>query len=206
MARSAETRSFRDRVGSLGFQSKLLVMMLVVSVGSALVAGLIGYTFGTTSLRDTEYQRLTQLRESRAREITAFYGGITDAATVLTHSSATINAVKDFEVAFADLEKTPLPPGAADAVRNYYDTVFGPNLSERTGTEADPELYLPTSDTQTYLQYAHTVPAKGDFQAAIEMLSAGDPSEWSKLNAKYQPFFADFTQRFGFEDTPADRP
>jgi hypothetical protein len=201
VARSAETRSFRDRVGSLGFQSKLLVMMLVVSVGSALVAGLIGYTFGTTSLRDTEYQRLTQLRESRAREITAFYGGITDAATVLTHSSATINAVKDFEVAFADLEKTPLPPGAADAVRNYYDTVFGPNLSERTGTEADPELYLPTSDTQTYLQYAHTVPAKGDFQAAIEMLSAGDPSEWSKLNAKYQPFFADFTQRFGFEDT-----
>ena len=81
MARSAKTRSFRDRVGSLGFQSKLLVMMLVVSVGSALVAGLIGYTFGTTSLRDTEYQRLTQLRESRGRVITALYGGITDAAT-----------------------------------------------------------------------------------------------------------------------------
>jgi class 3 adenylate cyclase len=201
VARSPKTRSFRDRVGSLGFQSKLLVMMLVVSVGSALVAGLIGYTFGTTSLRDTEYQRLTQLRESRVREINAFYGGITDAATVLTHSSATISAIKDFEVAFADLEKTPLPPGAADAVRNYYDTVFGPNLSERTGTKADPELWLPTSETQTYLQDAYTVPAKGDFEAAITMLSAGDPSEWSKLNAKYQPFFADFTERFGFEDT-----
>ena len=55
MARPPQQRSFRDRLGSLGFQSKLLVMMLVVSVGSALVAGLIGYTFGTTSLRDTEY-------------------------------------------------------------------------------------------------------------------------------------------------------
>ncbi len=176
-------------------------MMLVVSVGSALVAGLIGYVFGTTSLRDTEYQRLTQLRESKNREIMAFYGGISDAATVLTHSSATINAVQDFRTAFDDLQKQPLPPGAPGAVRNYYDTVFGPKLSERTGTEATPELYMPTSNAQTYLQNAYTVPAKGDFQAAIKMLSAKDPGEWSDLNAKYQPFFADFTERFGFEDT-----
>jgi len=184
----------------LGFQSKLLVMMLVVSVGSALVAGLIGYTFGTTSLRDTEYQRLTQLRESRNREVKAFYAGISDAATVLTHSSATINAVKDFRGAFEELQKAPLPPGAETAVRNYYDTVFGPQLSERTGTTADPELYQPTSNAQTYLQNAYTVPANGDFDAAITLLASGD-SKWSELNAEYQPFFADFTERFGFEDT-----
>jgi hypothetical protein len=44
-----------------------------VSVTSVLVAGVIGYISGTTSLRNAEYQRLTQLRESRAREIIAFY-------------------------------------------------------------------------------------------------------------------------------------
>ena len=32
------------------------------------------------------------------------------------------------------------------------------------------------------------------------MRSAGDPSEWSKLNDRYQEFFADFTDRFGFDD------
>ncbi|MCH9735444.1 MAG: adenylate/guanylate cyclase domain-containing protein [Actinomycetia bacterium] len=200
MARLPKARSLRERLGSLGFQSKLLVMMLIVSVGSALVAGIIGYTFGTTSLRDTEYQRLTQLRESRNREITAFYGGITDAATVLTHSGTTISAVKDFARAFADLQEPPPPPEAIEAVRNYYDTVLGPQLTEGTGVQADPELYQPTSNAQTYLQNAYTVPAEGDWAAALETLSAGDPSEWSKLHARYQPFFADFSTRFDFND------
>lgn len=196
MVRIAKPSALR----SLGFQSKLLVMLLTVSVGSVLVAGIIGYTSGTNSLRQAEYQRLVQLRESRHREIASYYESISDAATVLTHSSATINAVKEFAGAFAELQKTPLPPGATEAVARFYSGVFGPELEKGSGAKADPELYLPTSNAQTYLQNAYTVAAKGDFEAAIKIQSAGDPSEWSKLNARYQPFFADFTQRFGFDD------
>lgn len=186
---------------SLGFQSKLLIMMLVVSVGSAVIAGLIGYTFGTTSLRDTEYQRLTQLRESRHAAVDAYYGGITNAATVLTHSSATIDAVKGFTKAFDELQQTPLPPGAEEAVANYYSSVFGPELERRTGTPVDAALYQPTSNAQSYIQNSYTVAANGDFAAALTMAGANDPSEWAKLNARHQTFFADFTQRFGFDDT-----
>ena len=196
VVRFAPTNGLR----SLGFQSKLLVMLLTVSVVSVLIAGAIGYISGTTSLRSAEYQRLTQLRESRAREITSFYEGIGDAATVLTHSSATIGAMKDFTGAFAQLQKTPLPPGAAAAVDGYYANVFGPRLGKGTGDKADPGLFRPTSNAQTYLQSLYTVPAKGDFNASVKIQSAGDPSEWSKFNARYQPFFSDFAERFGFDD------
>lgn len=185
---------------SLGFQSKLLVMLLAVSVISVLIAGTIGYLSGTRSLREAEYQRLTQLRESRSRAITGYYDSITNAATVLTHSSATISAVNEFTRAFADLQKTPLPPGGQDSVNRFYTDLFGPELAKGTADKADPDLYRPTSNAQTYLQALYTAPAKGDFDAAMKMLSAGDPSEWSKLNERYQPFFADFTQRFGFDD------
>ena len=188
------------RLRSLGFQSKLLIMLLAVSVISVLVAGLIGYISGTNSLRAAEYQRLTQLRESRARAITAFYDGITNAATVLTHSSATVTAVKEFTGAFAELQKTPLPPGAREAVDRYYADVFDPALTKGTGTKVDGALFRPTSNAQTYLQSLYTVPAKGDFNASAKIRSAGDPSEWSALNARYQPFFSDFASRFGFDD------
>ena len=188
------------RLRSLGFQSKLLIMLLTVSVISVLVAGLIGYISGTNSLRAAEYQRLTQLRESRARAITAFYDGITNAATVLTHSSATVTAVKEFTGAFAELQKTPLPPGAREAVDRYYADVFDPALTKGTGTKVDGALFRPTSNAQTYLQSLYTVPAKGDFNASAKVLSAGDPSAWSALNARYQPFFSDFASRFGFDD------
>ena len=200
MARPSEARSFTGRFRSLGFQSKLLIMLLIVSVLSVLVAGFIGYRSGTDSLRDAEFRRLTQLRESRAREITAFYEAITDSATIITHSSSTIEAVRAFGPAFAELQKTPLPPGAQEAVSKYYATVFGPELAKGTGQPADPALFKPTSNAQTYLQNAYTVPANGDFDASIKVRSAGDPSEWSKLNARYQDFFADFVQRFGFDD------
>jgi len=200
VARTSVSGSLIDRLRSLGFQSKLLVMLLIVSVLSVLIAGLIGYTSGTESLREAEYQRLTQLRESRAREITAFYRSITNSATVLTHSSSTIDAMRAFTPAFAELQKTPLPPGAREAVSRYYTEIFGPELAKGTGQPVDPGLFEPASNAELYLQNAYMVPAAGDFEAAAKVKSAGDPSEWSKLNARYQDFFADFTARFGFDD------
>lgn len=196
VARLPELRGLR----SLGFQSKLLIMLLAVSVISVLVGGILGYVSGTNSLRNAEFQRLVQLRESRDREITAFYDKIENAATVLTHSNATITAMKDFTRAFADLQKTPLPPGAKEAVDGYYATVFEKRLEEGTGQPADAGLYRPTSNAQTYLQALYTAPAKGNFSESVKTLNAGDPSDWTKLNASYQPFFRDFTERFGYDD------
>jgi class 3 adenylate cyclase len=196
LARLPSARGMR----SLGFQSKLLIMLLAVSVLSVLIAGIIGYLSGTTSLRNAEYQRLVQLRESRAREITAFYDGVSNAAAVLTHSDSTVAAMKGFTGAFADLQKTPLPPGAKETVSSYYATVFDPALEKGTGEKVDAGLFRPTSNAQTYLQALYTAPAKGDFAQSAKIVNAGDPSAWTKLNERYQPFFADFASRFPFDD------
>jgi class 3 adenylate cyclase len=196
VARIPELRSLR----SLGFQSKLLIMLLAVSVLSVLIAGILGYVSGTNSLRNAEYQRLIQLRESRDREITAFYSGVSNAATVLTHSNATITAMKDFTAAFSELQKAPLPPRAKEAVDKYYAEVFDPALEKGSGQPVDAGLFRPTSNAQTYLQALYTVPAKGDFTASARIVNAGDPSAWTKLNERYQPFFSDFASRFPFDD------
>jgi class 3 adenylate cyclase len=188
------------RAGSLGFQSKLLIMLLTVSVISVLIAGAIGYVSGTNSLRHDEYQRLTQLRESRAREITAYYKSITDGASIVTHGQTAVNASRDFTAAFAELQASPPPAGAAAAVSNYYQNIFGPGLSKATGKDVQAKLFEPTSNAATYLQNAYTVPAQGNFDAALKVNAAGDTSAWSAANARYQPFFADLASRFGFED------
>jgi len=184
----------------MGFQSKLLIMMLVVSVLSVLTAGVIGYLSGTSSLRNAEYQRLTQLRESRSREVTTYYQSINNAATVLTAAPSTVAAMRDFAGAFAQLQKAPLPPGGKDAVDRYYAGVFDPGLEKGTGKAADGQLFRPTSNAQTYLQALYTVPANGDLAAAAKIRTAGDPSAWSAANARNQEFFADFANRFSFDD------
>lgn len=108
--------------------------------------------------------------------------------------------MKDFTGAFAARQKTPLPPGAPEAVDNYYRTVFDPALEKGSGEKVDPGLFRPKSNAETYLQSLYTVPAKGDFKASVKVQTAGDPSEWSKFNQRYQPFFSDFAERFGFDD------
>src|SRR6478735_2060253 len=156
-------------------------MLLSVSIVSVVIAGVIGYVSGTTSLRNAEFQRLTQLRESRAREITAFYTKISDAASIVTHGTQTIAAANEFSTAFNELQTTPLPPGAEQAVAKYYSTVFGPTLAQRTGQPVDASLFQPTSNAATYLQDRYTVPAQGDSDAAIKVNTAGDPSAWSAV-------------------------
>lgn len=197
---SQSARSVRIPRRALGIQSKLLIVLLVVSIVSVLIAGSIGYVSGTQSLRAAEFQRMTQLRESRAREITAYYRAVTDAASIVTHGVTTVNAVRDFTTAFAELDSTVPTPEDRAAVTRYYEDVFAPALGERTGESADPTLFDPTGNAAIYLQNAYTVPADGDFEAALSMTTAGDPSAWSAANARYQPFFADLTTRFGFED------
>ena len=185
---------------SMGFQSKLLIMLLVVSVLSVLTAGVIGYLSGTDSLRNAEYQRLTQLRESRSREVTSFYNTIANASDVLTAAPSTIAAMRDFTGAFAELQKAPLPPNARESIDRYYADVFDKGLEKSTGKAADGQLYRPTSNAQAYLQALYTVPANGDFAASAKIRTAGDPSAWSAVNARNQEFFADFVQRFNFDD------
>lgn len=184
----------------MGFQSKLLIMLLVVSVLSVLTAGVIGYMSGTTSLRSAEYERLTQLRESRSREITTFYDSKSNAANVLTAAPSTVAAMRDFTAAFAELQKTPLPPGAREAVDRYYADVFDRRLETASGQPTDGQLFRPTSNAQTYIQALYSVPANGDFAASTKVRTAGDPSTWSDLNARNQEFFADFVERLGFAD------
>ncbi len=186
---------------SLGVQSKLLIALLIVSVASVLTAGAIGYISGTNSLHAAESHRLTQLRESRAREITQYFESVANAASIVTHGQTTINAVREFSSAFAELDAEPPSPAARAAVARYYETVFAPALSERTGEPAEATLFDPAGNAAIYLQNAYTVPTGGDFDKALAMRSAGDPSAWSAANARYQSFFADLTTRFDFDDS-----
>jgi hypothetical protein len=73
----------RRRAG-LSIQSMVLVMLLAVSVTSNVLVGVIGYVNATDSLRDAAFQRLVEVRDSRAREIERLFSTIE--RTVVVHS------------------------------------------------------------------------------------------------------------------------
>ncbi|SDZ50579.1 adenylate/guanylate cyclase domain-containing protein [Herbiconiux ginsengi] len=184
----------------LGIQSKLLIMLLSVSIGSTLVVGYVGYVSGRDSLRDAAFDQLTSVREAKTLAIQSLFTNI-ESGLVLDSSGATGNqAATEFAAAFAELDAQPVDPGQKAAVDAYYADSFIPDLEARTGQESAPDLFEPTSSAQVYLQNTYTAPYAGDYDAAAAVDDAGDGSAWSAVNAKYNSYFREMATRYQYED------
>ncbi len=174
-------------------------MLLGVSIGSSLVVGLVGYYSGSDSLKQAAYDRVTETRESRAREITNFFTTTENSLVVYTRGTTAINAVKAFTAGYDELQAQPAAAADTSAVTALYTNTFAPQLAQRTGNAADPAAFIPSDPAEIYLQSHYTDPGL-DGTKALAVDTAGDTSAWSAANAQYQDYFREIIQRFGYED------
>ena len=78
-------------------------------------------------------------------------------------------------------------------------TRFAKNTEQKTGNRLDPHALLPDSDAQKYLQAYYSAPV-GSANNAIDLDDARDGSAWTAANARYNDFFREIVNRFGFDD------
>jgi class 3 adenylate cyclase len=185
----------------LSIKSLILLMLLAVSIGSNLVVGVIGYINGTESLTDAAYDRLIEVRDSRAREIVSLFDTIENSLLLASRDSAVVDAEVAFTSAFADLENAAiaddavtaaggspaavLPPEQEAELVAYFTDDFGPALNEAQGEESDASSFIPASAAARYLLYHYTVKG-GDDASAVD--DAGDGSGWSAVHAEYHDY------------------
>ena len=188
----------RSRAG-LSIYSILLIMLLSVSVLSSIVVGIIGYLNGTEALRAIAYERLVEIRESRAREVEQLFATIENSVRLSAMNETSTQAAVAFSEGFAALgEEEPDAPVSA-AVRDYYRDDFAAKLSEATGAEVDGSTFAPRDAAATTLQYHYVIPY-ASWEEAIRADDAGDGSAWSRAHALYHPYFRAMTELNDFED------
>ncbi|MDF3339786.1 adenylate/guanylate cyclase domain-containing protein [Mycolicibacterium septicum] len=196
----ARTRSPRRRVLSrISIQSKLLVMLLMTSILSAAIVGAIGYQSGRSSLRQSVFDRLTEVRESQTRQLESKFADLEDSLIVYTRGTTTIEAVESFSGAFGQLTNSTINPQQWQSIVNYYNTEFEPQEQKQTGDAVDVSRLLPTTNAQKYLQAYYTAPV-ADPEKAIRVDDARDGSSWSAANARFNDYFREIVERFQFED------
>lgn len=100
---------------SLSIKSLLLLMLLLVSVGSNVGGGVIGYINGTESLSKAAEARLTEVRDSRAREVVNLFDSIEAALLLASRDSAVVDAELAFSGAVAELEDAAIANDAVTA-------------------------------------------------------------------------------------------
>ncbi|MCU1411211.1 MAG: hypothetical protein JWR04_1918 [Rhodoglobus sp.] len=183
----------------LSIRSILLIMLLLVSVASSVVVGLIGYVNGRESLQDAAYSRLIEVRDSRAREMQDLFDTIQSTLLLSARGDSVREAVQAFSTGFAELEEGGLSADDRAALEQYYTDTFGPELAEATGQTVDASTLVPTDPAQAYLELHYTVPP-ADFDAALAVDDAGDGSAWSEAHVRYHDYFRRMTQLFQYED------
>ncbi len=185
--------------GSLDIQSKLLVMLLGVSVLAALVIGAVGYVNGRNALQTAALNQVTSLRESRITELKRSFNQFTQTVVSQSRNASVIGATKAFSSGWDDLQDTPVSASDRSKVDGWYQDTFVPQLDARSGGTANPEQFAPTQDPQAYLQAKYTAPFD-DYDKAIKQDDAGDGSAWSAAHAEYQPYFRQVVEAQGYED------
>jgi class 3 adenylate cyclase len=192
-------RSLRRRVLSrISIQSKLLVMLLMTSILSAAVVGLIGYQSGQSSLRASAFDRLTEIRQSQTRQLQAQISDLQDSLVIYSRGSTATEAIQAYTAGFDQLNNATITPAQQQAIEKYYDDAFAKEDS-RTGNDVDVDALLPTSNAQKYLQAYYTTPFT-DWDLAVKFDDAHDGSAWSAANARFNDFFRQIVTRFEFED------
>ncbi len=185
--------------GGLSIRSLLLIMLLLVSIASSVVVGVIGYVNGRDSLREAAYDRLIEVRDSRSSELVSLFDSIESTLLLSARGDSVREAVQAFSAGFAELEGSDLSDADRAALQAYYTGTFGPRLAAATGDSIDPSTLVPADPAESYLQLKYTVPAT-DAAAAIATDDAGDGSAWSQAHEQYHEYFRRMTQLFHYED------
>lgn len=178
-----------SRNSTLSIKSLILLMLLAVSIGSNLVVGIIGYLNGTDSLKAAAIERLVEVRDSRAREMTSLFDSIQNSLLLASRDSAVVDAEQAFSAAYDELDAPTSPNVLTDAqeaqLQSYFSDDFGPKLQKATGKTADASSFLPSDPAARYLLYHYALATD-----PAGLVDAGDRSSWSAASATYHDYLS----------------
>ena len=186
----------------LSIQSKLMTMLLAVSIGSIAVIAYEGYRSGRTAIRNSVEERLLSLRSSKADQIENYFRTLRSEVKVLGAYPSTAEAMQGFASAFPTVlgESKSIDSARVGSLRNFYRDVFAPRLSETSGETINSDAFLPSSILARYLQYEYIVDNPNDLGEKQKLNSSGDGTQYSTLHQRFHPIFRKVIDEFGYYD------
>jgi len=183
----------------LGVQSKVLAMVLLASLLSLLLTGLVSYSIGSHVLTKAATNQLVALRNSRVESIKDYFGFLSNHVLTMGEGFLVIDSLKDFRAAYPKLQNTTLSAEQQKKLVAYYTDIFIPRLKKNVDGEPALATYLPNTPADRYTTYHYT--ANNPRAPHLEELEdAGDGSAYSAVHRKYSKRFRRLAEVFGYRD------
>jgi class 3 adenylate cyclase len=193
----------RRRRGGLSIQSKLLIMLLAVSLVSSVIVGAIGFVNGRQSLHDSAVDQLITIRSMRAAEITTAIENVKRDASLNSRNLSAQSMSTAINAGFAELADVRLDDDQRAALEAYYAETFIPELEARSGEEYGDTAFIPESSAGQYVQLQYSLANEdfdADYDAQLTRNDSGDGTSYSIATERYGDYFSRLIEGADYED------
>lgn len=187
-------------MANLSIKSKLLVMLLAVSLFSIAVVASLNYYTCYKSLQDAIYLHLTSVRASRADQIEQFLERLRMETRMIGGGAVSSIAARAFIDAYAKLADVAIDPEMDAKLREYYGKTYLPALGEATGTEPEINELFPDTPQARYLQYQYVAKNPFPISELDALMKADDGSAYSTIHDQFHPALRRVVKDLGFID------
>ncbi len=185
----------------LSIQSKLIVLLLVVSLSAIAVMGWIGYATARGALAQSAQHQLQGVRFAKTRTLETLLESLRGQVLALSDSKSTIEAMRAFSDAYRALGTRPLDADAGSRLEAFYRERFLPELGRHSQGVPVPEQYLPTRAAERWLQYHYLAANPNAYGQGQGLASAAaDATAYGQAHAAWHPAFARAVRLYGFAD------
>ena len=185
----------------LTIQSKMILLLLAVSLGSIAVMAWLGYASAREALMQSACDRLQGVRVAKTTTLKTMLESLRDQVVSISDSKAVIEGMRAFRAAHRELGTAALGPEENAKLDTFYRDYFIPELDKNVEGTPAIEQYLPGRPSERYMQYHYTAAnphAYGEKQNLNE--APGDNSAYGQAHAELHKFFARAVRIFGFQD------
>ena len=185
----------------LSIQSKMILLLLVVSLTSIAAMAWIGYANARTSLTHAIENQLQGVRVAKTRTLEMMIHSLRDQVLLLSARQSTIDAMRDFRQAYRQLGDTTLTEAESQKIEDFYRNDFLPMLDKNVVGMPVPEQYLPTRPAERYLQYHYIVENPYPYENKQGLTQAPtDTTTYGKEHTKHHKNFIRVADIFNFGD------
>ena len=186
-------------MANLSIKSKLLVMLLSVSLFSTAVIASLNYYATYQALQNSEFSHLTSVRTARTAQIRQLLDRLV-LETRANSEGVAVDAAREFVGAFRQLEDVTPDPAREAALRAFYREQILPALAEDSGAKVELNSVYPETPVARYLQYEYIANNPFPLGEREGMIRAEDGSTYSQVHEKFHPRISDLFLGLGYSN------
>jgi class 3 adenylate cyclase len=187
-------------LNSLSLQSKLLAVMVLLTLASIGTIAWIGYASARDSQRAAAERQLQGLQRSKASAVkTILAKSRSDVLAFSALPSVSQSATELLET-YRQLADAPVTAEMDEAVRRFYRDEFHPALARRSAIKSPDGMFVPRTIPGRYLHYHYLARGPRPYTGAGNLESTDDSSAYGRALARIRPQLGASVERFGFDN------